>query len=47
MAQEAIGMIETKGLCTLIEACDAALKSADVSFSGWGESRQWLSHCGF
>ena len=35
MAQEAIGLIETKGLCTLIEACDAALKAADVSFSGW------------
>ncbi len=35
MAQEAIGMIETKGLCALIEASDAALKSADVSMSGW------------
>ena len=35
MAQEAIGLIEAKGLCTLIEACDAALKAADVSFSGW------------
>lgn len=28
-------MIETKGLCALLEASDAALKSADVSFSGW------------
>jgi len=28
-------MIETKGLCALLEACDAALKSADVTFSGW------------
>ena len=28
-------MIETKGLCALLEASDAALKSADVTFSGW------------
>jgi len=35
MAQEALGMIETKGLCALLEASDAALKSADVKFSGW------------
>ena len=32
MAQEAIGMIETKGLIPAIEALDAALKSANVSF---------------
>ena len=35
MAQRALGMIETKGLCALFEATDAALKSAEVSFSGW------------
>jgi ethanolamine utilization protein EutM len=35
MAQPALGMIETKGLCALFEATDAALKAADVSFSGW------------
>jgi ethanolamine utilization protein EutM len=35
MAQQALGMIETKGLCALFEATDAALKAADVSFSGW------------
>lgn len=35
MAQQAIGMIETKGLCAMIEASDAALKSANVTFSGW------------
>ncbi|MBG86635.1 MAG: carboxysome shell protein [Verrucomicrobiales bacterium] len=35
MAQEALGMIETKGLCALLEGSDAALKSADVKFSGW------------
>ncbi len=28
-------MIETRGLTTLIEASDAALKAADVSFGGW------------
>jgi ethanolamine utilization protein EutM len=35
MAQEAIGMIETKGLCASFEAADAALKSANVTFTGW------------
>ena len=35
MAQQAIGMIETKGLCALFEAADAALKAANVSFTGW------------
>ena len=28
-------MIETKGLCALMEAADAALKAANVTFSGW------------
>ena len=35
MAQQAIGMIETKGLSALMEACDAALKSANVTLAGW------------
>jgi ethanolamine utilization protein EutM len=35
MSQQAIGMIETKGLCALMEAADAALKAANVSFAGW------------
>ncbi len=35
MAQQALGMIETRGLCALLEACDAALKAADVTMSGW------------
>jgi ethanolamine utilization protein EutM len=35
MVQQAIGMIETKGLCTLLEAADAALKAANVTFTGW------------
>ena len=28
-------MIETKGLCALFEATDAALKAANVTFTGW------------
>ncbi len=28
-------MIEVKGLCALFEAADAALKSANVDFTGW------------
>ena len=32
---EALGMIETKGLVALIEASDAMMKSANVTFLGW------------
>jgi len=32
---EALGMIETKGIIPLIEACDAMLKAANVSLIGW------------
>jgi len=42
MAQQAIGMIECKGLCALLEACDAALKAANVVLVGWEKNRQWL-----
>ena len=35
MAKQAIGMIECKGLISLMEASDAALKAADVSMTGW------------
>ena len=28
-------MIECKGLCALLEAADAALKAANVTFTGW------------
>ncbi|MCB1125317.1 MAG: BMC domain-containing protein [Verrucomicrobiae bacterium] len=35
MAQQAIGMIECKGLCALLEASDAALKAAHVTLVGW------------
>ncbi len=32
---EALGMIETKGLVTLIEASDAMMKAANVTLVGW------------
>lgn len=32
---QALGMIETKGLVALFEAADAMLKAADVTFVGW------------
>ncbi len=35
MAKKAIGMIECKGFVCLMEASDAALKSADVTLTGW------------
>lgn len=35
MAQQAIGMIETKGLVALVQGTDAALKAANVTFVGW------------
>jgi ethanolamine utilization protein EutM len=34
-ANEALGMIETKGFICLIEATDAMLKAANVQFQGW------------
>lgn len=35
MALEALGMIETKGLVTMIEASDAMLKAANVRLVGY------------
>lgn len=35
MAQQAIGLIETRGLVALVEATDAALKAANVSYKRW------------
>jgi len=34
-SMEALGMIETKGFVTLVEASDAMLKAANVEFLGW------------
>ncbi len=35
MAQDALGMIETKGLCALLEATDSALKAANVTMTDY------------
>ncbi len=35
MANEAVGMIETKGRVALVQATDAMLKAASVKFVGW------------
>lgn len=35
MAQEALGMIETKGFVCVIEAADAMAKAANVSITGY------------
>ena len=35
MENEAIGMIETKGLVALVIATDAMLKAAKVQYIGW------------
>lgn len=32
---EALGMIETKGFVTMVEATDAMMKAANVTFLGW------------
>jgi ethanolamine utilization protein EutM len=33
--QQAIGLIETRGMVPLVEAADAALKAANVAYAGW------------
>lgn len=35
MAQQALGLIETRGMAALIESADAALKAANVTYRGW------------
>ena len=35
MAQEALGMVETKGLVAMIEAADAMVKAANVQLVGY------------
>ncbi|MFC7335651.1 BMC domain-containing protein [Haloferula chungangensis] len=37
MAQQALGIIEVKGLVALVEASDAALKAADLQMVGWSK----------
>ena len=35
MAQQALGLIETRGMVALLEATDAALTAANVAYRGW------------
>ncbi len=42
MASEALGLLETKGLVTLIEGTDAMLKSANVEMMGWDKAGSGL-----
>ncbi len=35
MAQQALGLIESRGMVALVEATDAALKAANVTYRGW------------
>lgn len=35
MSQQALGLIETKGLVCMIEAADSMLKAANVKMVGW------------
>jgi len=37
MANEALGLIETKGLIAAVQATDAMLKAASVEFVGWNK----------
>lgn len=37
-SMEALGMIETRGFVTLVEATDAMLKAANVRFIGWDKA---------
>ena len=46
MAKQALGMIETVGLISLIEASDAAIKAADIEMAGWEKIGSGLV-CGF
>src|SRR6476646_478827 len=38
MASEALGLLETKGLVSLIEGSDAMLKAANVEMVGWDKA---------
>jgi ethanolamine utilization protein EutM len=38
MASEALGLLETKGLVSLMEGTDAMLKAANVEMIGWDKA---------
>ena len=41
--QEALGMVETKGLVAMIEAADAMVKAANVTLIGY--EKDWRGFC--
>ena len=45
MTQEALGMVETKGLVGAIEAADAMLKAANVELVGNEKIGSGLGYC--
>lgn len=45
MQQEALGMVETKGLVSAIEAADTMVKSANVTLVGYEKNRFWSGNC--
>ena len=42
MAQEALGLLECKGLVALMEGSDAMLKAANVEMMGWDKAGSGL-----
>jgi ethanolamine utilization protein EutM len=42
MAQEALGLLETRGLVCLMEGSDAMLKAANVEMVGWDKAGSGL-----
>ena len=47
MQQEALGMVETKGLTAAIEAADAMVKSANVLLVGYEKLRKNRFRAGY
>src|ERR1043166_4048051 len=45
MANEALGLLECKGLVALMEGTDAMLKAANVEMVGWDKAGQGLVTC--
>ena len=45
MANEALGLLECKGLVALIEGSDAMLKAANVEMVGWDKAGSGLVTC--
>ena len=45
MAQEALGMVETRGLTAAIEAADAMTKAAEVALVGTEKNRFRSCNC--